>query len=136
MKKYTFFILVITFVQIISSYFNTQPVSQTKTIPEIQYLSPVPGSKFVTKETTIIIRFKHDINLTTLSTLNFIIEGTKSGIHTYSKVQTDEKNVVQLKPDNFFEKGEGWSQGAKGRGDILCRGFPLEGEGRNFLTLP
>jgi arylsulfate sulfotransferase len=73
---------------------------------EILYLSPVPGSKFITKETDVIIRFKSDINRMSLNTDKFSITGSLSGLHKYEIIQTDERNTVILKPEIYFTPGE------------------------------
>jgi hypothetical protein len=106
MRKYTIFFVILIFAIISLLHFSNNTYCQSKIIPEIQYISPVPGSKYVTKETNIIIRFKHDLNLTILNSFDFIIEGSLSGFHSYNILKTDEKNTVILKPDYYFSEGE------------------------------
>jgi len=106
MRKYTFFFVILFFAIISFLNFSNNTYCQSKLIPEIQYISPVPGSKYVTKETNIIIRFKHDLYLTILNSFDFIIEGSLSGFHSYSILKTDEKNTVILKPDYYFTESE------------------------------
>ena len=73
---------------------------------ELLYLSPVPGSKYITRETNIIIKFKDILNFNLIKSENFIISGTKSGLHSYKITQTDERNTILLKPDVPFTAGE------------------------------
>lgn len=73
---------------------------------EVLYLSPVPNSKYVTKETNIIIGYKNVINLKTISEKNFIITGSNSGEHSFQIIPCYEKNKIILKPDIPFASGE------------------------------
>jgi Arylsulfotransferase (ASST)/Secretion system C-terminal sorting domain len=73
---------------------------------DIIYLAPVPGSKYVTKETNIIIRYNSDLDLNTISERNFKITGSKSGQHSFHFIQTDGRNTIILKPDLNFSAGE------------------------------
>lgn len=90
----------------ISLLFNTFPFSKDKYNSQLLYLSPVPGSKFVAKETNIIIRYKDNLNFGTVSEQNFLITGSKSGEHNFQVIRTDEKNTLILKPDIAFTAGE------------------------------
>jgi len=97
----TIFLLLITLL-----LFNTIPFSKDKYNSQILYLSPLPGSKYVTKETNIIIRYKKDLNFETVSKQNFTVTGSQSGNCSYHIIRTDEKNTIILKPDFPFSAGE------------------------------
>ena len=91
---------------VISLLFNTFPFSKDKYNSQLLYLSPVPGSKYITKETNIIIRYKDNLNFGTVSERNFLITGSKSGEHSFHLIRTDERNTIILKPDIAFAAGE------------------------------
>jgi hypothetical protein len=103
-NAYLFVITILAFITF--SQINSSTFSKTKTPSEILYLSPLPGSKYVTKETNIIIRFKQDLNFASLNLSDFIIEGSLSGIHSYVIIKTNEKNVLILVPDYPFAESE------------------------------
>lgn len=106
MRKNVFISAIVIFAAIFFFNFSNNIYSSTSTIPDIQYLSPLPGSKYVTKESNIIIRFKYDLNPAALNSFDFIIEGSQSGVHSYRIIKTDEKNALILKPDYYFSEGE------------------------------
>jgi hypothetical protein len=91
---------------VISLLFNTFPFSKDKYNSQLLYLSPVPGSKYITKETNIIIRYKDNLNFGTVSKQNFLITGSKSGNNSFHVIRSDEKNTIILKPDIPFKAGE------------------------------
>ena len=72
-----------------------------------QYISPIPGSKLVSKETGIILRpgeiLAIDNNIITSLAR---IEGSISGSHSYEALISDDQKTVILKPDNLFQPGE------------------------------
>lgn len=91
---------------VISLLFNAFPFSKDKYNSQLLYLSPVPGSKYITKETNVIIRYKENLNFGTVSRQNFKITGSLSGEHSFNVIRTDEKNTIILKPDIAFTLGE------------------------------
>jgi hypothetical protein len=103
-KSFLFAVAVLS----ISLNFFAENISQNndRLIPEIQYLSPLPGAKFVTKETSIIIRFKQETDLNKVTFSDFLIEGSLSGIHSYEIIKTNEKNTLILKPHFNFAENE------------------------------
>ncbi len=88
------------------SYFSISLQSQTKLIPEIQYLSPVPESKYVTQQSNIIISYKNEINRTSVTNSKFIIAGSLSGFHFFDIIFTNERSTVILQPKIQFIRGE------------------------------
>lgn len=96
----------ITFLIIFHLLFNSCLLSKDKYNSQLLYLSPVPGSICVTKETNIIIRYKNNLDYNTISSNNFKISGTISGRHSFKIIQTDERNTIILKPDVPFMEGE------------------------------
>lgn len=91
---------------IASLLFNDSPYSKDKYNSQILYLSPLPGSKYITKETNIIIRYKKDLNFETVSKQNFALIGSQSRNHSFQIIPTDKKNIIILKPDIHFTAGE------------------------------
>jgi len=73
----------------------------------VQYLSPIPGAKFVSKETNIILRYKECIQtqIKDLSSL-FQVQGSISGAHIGKAIISDDNNTVVFKLANNFEPGE------------------------------
>jgi len=96
----------ITHLIILSIILNTILYPKFKNNSELLYLSPLPGSKYVTGETNIIIRYKDNLNYKTISEHRFKITGTESGNHSFKIIQTDERNTIILKPDVYFIQGE------------------------------
>lgn len=91
---------------VISLQLNTLLSVTGKDNSEILYLSPVPNSRYVTKETNIIIGYKWNLDFASVSEKNFKIAGSKSGEHSYQIKQCYEKNKIILKPDIPFASGE------------------------------
>ena len=73
----------------------------------IQYLSPIPNAKLVSKETAIIIRYKEcdSYNLSILSKL-FHVEGNISGRHHGKVILSDDNKTLIYKLDRKFSPGE------------------------------
>ncbi len=97
---------VILITSILSILLSCTLSSRTINNSEILYLSPVPNSKYNTKETNIILKFKDEINTSSVSVSNFNILGSSSGKNIIKVIWTDEKNTVILKPVNNFSPGE------------------------------
>jgi len=71
----------------------------------ITYLSPVPGSKYVNKETNLIIRTSGLINLETVGSSSFRVQGSKSGLHPGEIILSDSKTIL-FKPVVPFSAAE------------------------------
>ena len=72
-----------------------------------QYISPKPGSKYISNQTTIIFRFKekwHD--LIEVSALNIKAYGTESGSHKGEIILSDDKKTYIFRPFQKFIPGE------------------------------
>jgi hypothetical protein len=96
----------ILFITLFILNINTAVYSKTKINSEILYLSPVPGSDYITPETNIIIRFKNPINIKSIAAGNFAIEGTQSGKHSFRIIHENDNYTIILKPDHYFSRGE------------------------------
>jgi Arylsulfotransferase (ASST)/Secretion system C-terminal sorting domain/Cep192 domain 8 len=80
--------------------------AQTASFSSYQYISPVPNSTMILPQTNIIIREGKFINRSSLSPNKFIITGTKSGMHSFNLILSDDNTTIILKPTNEFLPGE------------------------------
>jgi hypothetical protein len=72
-----------------------------------QYLHPVPGSKYVSKETSILIRTGESMLMYNIYSPNLAeIVGSQSGIHNYEVILSQDKNTLILKSYIPFTPGE------------------------------
>jgi hypothetical protein len=72
-----------------------------------QYLSPVPGSKYVSPNSTIFVRFSR-ISPFDLTNLSVFIEvtGEKSGRLSGQTIIASDKRTIIFKPESGFSPGE------------------------------
>ena len=72
-----------------------------------EFISPVPGAKLVTCETTIIFRPRVDYAVLGLDrALSFVVTGSVSGRHTGETILADDGKTVIFKPHTPFSTGE------------------------------
>lgn len=95
-----FSLLLVTFVILLN------PTIRAGQNPDYLFLSPVPNSTLIPRETTITIRAKDMINKSTISNSVIRVTGSKSGYHSGSLIQSDDKEVAVFKPDVIFTFGE------------------------------
>ena len=75
--------------------------------PVFQFLSPLPGSRFNRRETTISIRYGPEISWTApLAESALQLSGSLSGQHEYSMVLSDDRRTIVVKPAQPFTLGE------------------------------
>ncbi|MCZ6703969.1 MAG: aryl-sulfate sulfotransferase [Ignavibacteria bacterium] len=75
--------------------------------PTYQYLSPLPGSKLLSRETNIIFIHKNYIDHSTLIKDNLIkVIGSQSGIHYGEFILSDDRKTMLFNPDDLFTPGE------------------------------
>lgn len=84
MKKISFVIIAILFSQF--------------TLAQFQYVSPSPASKNLPVEHNIIIRPGSHLDPASVKSSLFSIQGSKSGIHTFSLVLCDDGKTINLNP--------------------------------------
>ncbi len=76
------------------------------TVSPIQYISPLPNAQYVSKGTTIIVRYGPTISQQDVSGLNFVVTGSQSGTHAGQKILADDQKTVIFKPNQPFTAGE------------------------------
>jgi hypothetical protein len=76
-------------------------------MPGAQYLSPIPGSKFVAQQSNIIVRIGPQLNRSVASDASlFAISGTKSGTINGKVVLSDDDRTLLFLPAKQFLPGE------------------------------
>ncbi|MEJ2721253.1 MAG: aryl-sulfate sulfotransferase [bacterium] len=72
-----------------------------------EFVSPGPGSKYVTCETSIIVRPPVDAAVPGFDrSLRFVVTGSGSGRHSGRTILSDDGRTVIFEPLSFFEPGE------------------------------
>ena len=71
-----------------------------------QYYSPLQNAKYVSKATTIVVRYGPVLSSQNLDGLKFMIQGSKSGLHAGQTILADDHKTVIFKPVNPFTPGE------------------------------
>ena len=76
-------------------------------VGDFEFVSPVPGAKYVTNETTIIIRPRVDSPLLGFEReLSFNVTGSVSGSHAGEIILSDDGRTVIFEPHTPFASGE------------------------------
>ncbi len=82
-------------------------VKNTQAQPQlVQYLFPLPGSKYNSTQTTIAVRFGDTINMSSINNKLFLVSGTTSGNHSGEVVLADDQKTIIFKPKQPFNTGE------------------------------
>ncbi len=71
-----------------------------------QYISPVPGAKLVTPETTIAVRHGAVLDGASVSVVLFDVTGSSTGPHMGRALLADDGETVIFVPDRPFAPGE------------------------------
>ncbi|MBP1654942.1 MAG: Bacterial Ig-like domain, partial [Bacteroidetes bacterium] len=72
----------------------------------VQYLSPLPGSRLVSRASTIIVRPGGRLDASVLAGASIRVTGERSGgIETGLVLSTDGRTII-ARPDRMFEPGE------------------------------
>jgi hypothetical protein len=71
-----------------------------------QYYAPLKNAEYVSKDTTIAVRYGPDLDEQTLSRLHLIVRGTESGLHAGRLFLADDHKTVIFKPDQPFVPDE------------------------------
>jgi hypothetical protein len=73
----------------------------------IQYLSPLPGAKLVSRETNVIVRFAGGLDRYAVDpAARFTVVGSRSGLHSGTSVVCDDNETILFEPDAPFAPGE------------------------------
>jgi len=88
-------------------FFTISSISEAQNIntDKYQYLSPVPGSKLNSNETTIIIRFGDPFENYGLEN-GLVVRGNKSGLHKGKIIFAENNRTLIFKPNNQFADEE------------------------------
>jgi len=78
----------------------------TSSMQDPQYLSPIPGADYVSPQTTIILRYGPMLSEQSVSSLQFEVNGTKSGAHVGKTILADDQKTVIFEPAQPFIPGE------------------------------
>ncbi len=70
------------------------------------YSFPLPGSKYITPGSDIILRASGKINPATVNNSLFTVSGSKSGMHIGKIILSDNGETVLFKPAVYFSYGE------------------------------
>ena len=71
-----------------------------------EYVSPVPGSRFLSPGNNIILRTGQVLNRGQLHQAAIVVEGSVSGIHEGTLDLADDRETVLFQPDRPFAPGE------------------------------
>lgn len=70
------------------------------------YLSPLPDARFVSKGTSIAVRYGPELDERQIAGLEFAVTGEQSGDHSGRVVLADDRRTVIFYPDREFTPGE------------------------------
>jgi hypothetical protein len=71
-----------------------------------QYYSPLQNAEYVSKSTTIAVRYGLALSSQNLASLKFSVMGSISGMHSGKMILADDHQTVIFKPDQPFAPGE------------------------------
>ncbi len=71
-----------------------------------QYYSPLENAKYVSKATTIVVRYGPVLSNQNLDDLKFTVQGSESGLHAGQTILADDHKTVIFKPVDPFTAGE------------------------------
>ncbi len=72
----------------------------------LDFVSPLPGSTMVSRESNIVIRFKSASDVSIVSGSLLTAAGSKSGIHSLTATLSDDQRTVVFHPDQPFQPDE------------------------------
>lgn len=113
----------------------------------VQYISPLPNSKFNSELTNIIIGYSEKLSNETKNSIRLVVRGSSSGLHTGEIIFAEKNTKVLFKSDKPFAFGEKVTvSGIKGTDDFsfyireikpvlsenFYRNLSLDGEINNF----
>lgn len=107
-----------------------QTFSQT-----IQYISPVPGSRFNSRQTNIILKSSEQIDPRTLHSSDIRVNGSISGTHTGTFIVSDDGQSMIFLPAHPFEPSESVSVDFSGN-VATSTGDRVESRTFSFIVTP
>ncbi len=78
---------------------------QTTSNP-VEYLSPIPGSSMISRETSIAIRTTGTLSPTELNASLISVDGSKSGAHAGNMFLSDDERTIVFEPHRTFAPDE------------------------------
>ncbi len=76
------------------------------TLPQVTYLSPMPGAREILPQTNVIVRFGTTIGSEFGALPSILVAGSVSGPHPGSLVLTDDGRTLVFNPSREFAWGE------------------------------
>jgi len=74
---------------------------------QFQYISPLPGAKYVTPESNIILHFSNELNgVYVIDNHRYTVKGSKSGKHAVEVKLLEHGTTIILQPLQKFAEGE------------------------------
>lgn len=99
--------LIIIFILLVSCFISSTFAASDNLKNSFQYMSPLPGSELVSRETNIILRQGEMLSCAAAALINLVsINGSLSGNHSYKVVISDDNRTIILTPDTPFQPGE------------------------------
>jgi hypothetical protein len=71
-----------------------------------EYYSPLANAQYVSKATTLAVRYGTTLSNQNVSALEFTVQGSKSGTHSGQITLADDQKTVVFKPDQPFTAAE------------------------------
>ena len=100
-SKYSLFFIILTF-----GTANLPAQTTNKPQEKVIYLSPLPGSRYVTPQSNIIIRFAEKVS-PFINTSNFFnVNGSVSGNHSGRVILAENQTALLFRPDRPFAYNE------------------------------
>ena len=83
-------------------------LSQSNSSPSLapQYYSPLDNAKYVSRASTIVVRYGPALSNQNLNDVKFIVQGSESGPHAGQAILADDHKTVIFKPVQPFAPGE------------------------------
>lgn len=94
------------FYSILFILFLAVPFNEGIPANKIQYISPMPGSKYNSEQVSIILGYTDRINTGERNLSDIKVTGSLSGIHTGKIIFAESDAKLLFIPDRFFESGE------------------------------
>ncbi len=71
-----------------------------------EYYAPLANAQYVSKGTTVIVRYGPTISSQDLTNFQISVTGSESGVHQGQTILADDKKTIIFKPDQGFTPGE------------------------------
>ena len=100
--------IAILIIHLVISVFVDSNEAQSQDVKSagFNYISPVPGSKYIMPQSNIAIRHGDLIQVESMQNFSIRVIGSKSGKVTGKTILSDDLRTIIFKPDNSFAFGE------------------------------